>query len=624
MFQFIVHLFYPFTIPLYLSKHIYQGAKNQILIPVDFTTLRITINTVIAPLAVQLAGIWYLVFQKELEAQGIQVIELLFVLGYFVLHRIMVGVKYGFMSEEEINWFTTSDNRRAVGRFMLHKQMISGWFNPNIVTINDELNQSQVRLNVRLNEACVFEVQKSNSVEIEKWKRFLGDKSWEEVLSDQPSNNSQNIVIKGIYFCESLVQRGVSQSAVGMRFLNILGSLLALFQLALPGISRVTCSYFEDHPGHSRYSCGHGFAGDNWIGYVFNILLLIGGYIHTFAFMGFLFVALNDMKRKLTTLDLLGSMIEVRATQVFGSRVLRRYARIPTVNVKKAEEIRSWLIARLVLQDFGFKRSRQINVCLDISMGIYFIFIIYFIALLIQNAHDPSLLRSDMSVQIILLNVIVITIYLFAAFAKGSKANHAASLHRLSLLQHRLRLHDRSTNITKANNVSTPGKKTKSTKKTGLSLRKPSVLSFAGGSFTMGKQTEISMKEIASFGGSVPVNIPSSPKEKPKRKGLFSVGESFSSNDDKDMILLESLPSNSSRSLDSDESTISPQENDKRERILNAGIQLCDSISSVDPVKFAGLDPRSGAVSSLLTMVISGFAFMVQQIYFTNTVRSGI
>ena len=359
--QFAYHVLYPFSLPVYLYMYGHSGgAWNQLFIQLSPSSL--FLNNGLPALFWALL-VTYALFYSELEQQGVQAIEFVQCAGFYLLHKIMVSIKYGYFSNDEMRWFLTTRDRAAATRFMSHKQLISGWGWPNFRTLDEELAKAQVRASVNLGRQAYFVVPRAAKLELAKWKSLLGEQLFNECTSrDERAcmsskeasasdtedigaeyqhedvsarrdargpDSSGNVVIDGRRFALGVLLRSVKRGGFSPRSFYVV-YLIVLLQAALPGIARVLCSYLELTPGHSLGSCGHGFFGEDLLGHLFTAGCLLLCISYCLPFVGFLLVALNDIFRRRAVMQVLGFLLALHTKAGLWGRGRAPSVKVPT------------------------------------------------------------------------------------------------------------------------------------------------------------------------------------------------------------------------------------------------------------------------------------------------------
>ena len=73
--------------------------------------------SIVSPGAAWAATIFFFMYRQELEAQGVQLTELLLMQAFYVVHKLMVGIKYGFQNSKEYEWYLTEPDFKRASRY---------------------------------------------------------------------------------------------------------------------------------------------------------------------------------------------------------------------------------------------------------------------------------------------------------------------------------------------------------------------------------------------------------------------------------------------------------------------------------------------------------------------------
>ena len=502
---------------------------------------------------------------------------------------------------------------------------------------------------------------RNNPDEARRWRRLLGDLTWKLLLDNRQTKDGV-VYVDGTVVTKALIHYSVQNGTISSAKFGVISVVSACLQASVPGISRVICASVEPGPGLGTTSCGHGFFGDDWMGYVFCAMNMFALANAAGAFVGFMLTTVASMRRDVLVNKRIGKLLAFNVPQSFGRQNLKRRGKFPIIDVQDPRELYGWLLCHMVFKEFGSTRRKQTEICVTLGGLSTVILLAWFTVLFVQNFSNASVLRSDMLVHIALFEMAFYAVFAYLCIASGSASNQYGEMHILQLIQHKLKNHDddvgflaassskrRANNASSSGSGSTPnaGKKNVSQVPQSLAVRR--ALEASSGGSGGAKNAASILPTIADDYGSFIEETFKKADNKSKESSIntsTSVGATSSADDveidlDDDGVELREDSDDDDDAVSFDEdmqpdfmegrSEMSSMMSEVRlsemgdgsvaetrrhtERLLSAGIQSMEQSNLVEPYSFLGSRASLGGGSSFASVFASGLFFMIQSIF---------
>ena len=133
--QLVVHFFLPFSIPLYTAVRGRRAARNQML----FLSAKTLVPSYLLPACFWVVALSMVARSEQLRQDGISLVEPLMSLVVTLFQRLVIAVKWGFLTPAERRKFYSAPDDATADRWHAETQLASGWLVPNGQLIKHEL-----------------------------------------------------------------------------------------------------------------------------------------------------------------------------------------------------------------------------------------------------------------------------------------------------------------------------------------------------------------------------------------------------------------------------------------------------------------------------------------------------
>jgi len=361
------------------------------------------------PLAAWFIFFSFVLWREELEAAGIQLVEVAVALSLFYAHRMTVALKYAFLSPLEYSTYLNCTHEPTLKRWQSEIQLVGGFMSPNPILRRYELQLAARRIGVSL-ETLQILIEPAN---LDLWLRFMP--TFKKEVGEFDRSGQTCIPVSAQQFCDAIINR-FHPSVLAMFFIIF---PFVVFQALLPGVSRMANG--QSFGGDTSFSQAV-FAAE------FFLILTTGTPVAMFLSGG-----VADMYRIYCVQRLLHGFIRLNKFI---------FPEVPRLNLKLAQNIRAWLYSSLLLFDWG----ERYRVRMRYFQGAFAILAVCLMGVLLEqfivHYDDSDAFRLSMSVHVALYDVFVITCLLLVLVLFGALVNEQRVLCKMDLIFHRLHLRE--------------------------------------------------------------------------------------------------------------------------------------------------------------------------------------
>jgi hypothetical protein len=407
--QFVVHLCVPFSIPFVYLFRGSQVLRNQYFLSGIYSVMQ-----VVWSLGFWVLPVLFIIMEVEEggtsgSKKNVSPIEFVVPMFLFCVHRLMIGVKYGFTDPAVYRKLYT-------GPFDIQQlELMGGWVMLPDRVLEREIDSACERLGIRLAQVQ-FHVRNTQ----DEIRTFLDKASCDMHVSER-SPTLLRLCSKAL-LCR-LVRVATDFIVAGEDRSRMVSNLLAAVLAVLPGTVRV--------------AEGGRFFGN---GDSYETTLVAFSMFLSFSFFGvlvrFIHAGVVHYQRLANVLQFLDALVDpsrsrnrARASARYMEDIERIRHSLPQVDLTVNENILAWMCARQIFQSFGLVFKKRIHV----YMSCAFVFVALMVLFMFIDLFNKSI--NAISTIIVLYAVVIVCVHLAAASWYGRMANDQYDVHRSTVFR---------------------------------------------------------------------------------------------------------------------------------------------------------------------------------------------
>eukprot|EP00753_Platysulcus_tardus_P015342 PLAT4975.1.p1 GENE.PLAT4975.1~~PLAT4975.1.p1 ORF type:complete len:729 (-),score=323.45 PLAT4975.1:163-2325(-) len=421
--QFIYHILFPFSLPAVLLWEGSVAARNLSMIPHTVTGLLLQWLLPLHLLSLNAL----LISQPALLSDDLGWL-ILYCDMLYVLHTMLVAAKYAYMNDTVYEkWCRQPQAAERIAR----ETLIAGWLQPNDAQLAAELSACVTRLGIDV-RATRFHVPRHIYSELRPVFNLSGSRwHWrklrEAVVRSAAHHSRRKIELDTV--CRHVI-RTASQSH---RAELVAMALLALLHALAP-------------PTYAALALPHGGSmsfRSPAVAYL-SVSLVVQNVVWSFFVLSASMVAVIDYGRRARYMEQLSTLVLTTPHNRYWSGRRRGGTRLrsrvyaadcpPFVDFKEPRNITSWLLARRVLLNYGYRFFSRLQLCGSLLAASTLSLMIWILINLFTRAALTELLFSGVTDLLLLIGLLI------AMLLRGARVNSMYKVHSSLLTGQQLQL----------------------------------------------------------------------------------------------------------------------------------------------------------------------------------------
>jgi len=327
-------------------------------------------------------------------------------------------------------------DQHLVRRWQRQAQLISGWVYPSPEAYRSELTMAAFRIGIEIDQV---ELSISENEFERRWQEYLteglhGLRNPREKFPLDATTNCRRITLRNL--CEAMIVNSASLARVP-RWLWACTWFCAAVFACIGGLSRESCiqqhDIFADWDERTFFredqDCSTHFFGSSLVTGIIIFCSTFLIFYFSAVTLGFLLVANASFRRNLWGLHVLGDLIRSNPEQKRNR---------PWIEPFRPENARAWIFARLVLDNFGLRFEKRLEIYVDTIFIVVVVMVLQLMIVFFRHSLNSGSKLPALLVLYGLWGCAMYSIPMLQLLICGAQINDTFRFHRCSLIQQRM------------------------------------------------------------------------------------------------------------------------------------------------------------------------------------------